>query len=220
MIEYYNRSTNNDRWIVDLYKGKKNGYFVEAGALDGISGSCTYTLEKYFDWKGLLVEPGKPFRALKKNRPNSICENLCISDKNGDVVFIDSNDSGFSGIKDKLIRMEERHQQRWSKPKDQWRAKGYKERMIDSITLYDLLEKHNAPGIIDYAAFDMEGSEYDALKNFPFDKYKIMAISIEGDTCKELLKSKGYTQVKNKFNTEAPWEYYFLHKDLYELTKT
>ena len=217
MIEYYNHPTYNDKWIVDLYKGKTEGYFFEAGALNGISGSCTYTLEKHFNWKGLLVEPGKHFRQLQKNRPNSICENLCVSDKNGEVVFIDSPDSGFSGIKDKLIRMEKRHLEKYGKPKDQWRAKGYKERRIESITFYDLLKKHGAPGIIHYAAFDMEGSEYDALKNFPFDRYKILAISVEGDSCNELLKSKGYTQVKNKFNTEAPWERYFIHKDFSDL---
>ena len=83
MIEYYNHLTNNDKWIVDIYKGKRNGYFVEAGALDGISGSCTYTLEKYFDWKGILVEPGIPFKNLIKNRRKSVCENLCIFNKNG-----------------------------------------------------------------------------------------------------------------------------------------
>jgi hypothetical protein len=50
-------------------------------------------------------------------------------------------------------------------------------------------------------------------KDFPFDKYKILAFSIEGDACTELLRGKGYKQVMNKFNTKAVWEQYFLHQD-------
>ena len=215
MVKYFNTPTNNDKWIIDLYKGKKGGFFFEAGALDGISGSCTYTLEKYFSWGGLLVEPGEHFEKLKKNRPNSICEKLCISDKNGRELFVYSKNSGFSGIKGKLIQMEKRHEKRWGKPKNQWRVNGYKEKIIESITFHSLLKKHKAPEIIDYVALDIEGSEYDVLKNFPFDSYKIMAISIEGDSCNELLKSNGYIQVKNKFNKDAPWEYYLLHKILH-----
>jgi hypothetical protein len=213
VIKSYNQLTHNDLWIIDLYKKKRDGYYVEAGALDGIGGSCTYTLEKFFGWTGLLVEPGTPFDALVKNRPGSICENVCITDNNGRVLFVDSNISGYSGIKEKLIHEDIKSRERWGKPRDQWESSGSKEKIIESITFYDLLKRHNAPIIIDYVAFDMEGSEYDALKNFPFEEYKIMAFSIEGDACNELLIAKGYKQIKNPFNTEAPWEYYFTHRD-------
>lgn len=215
IIEYYNYPTNNDKWIVDLFKGKEDGFFVEAGAFDGIHGSCTFTLEKFFNWRGLLVEPGTTFRALEKNRCRSICENVCLSDKNGTVLFVDSENSGYSGIKEKLIYIEEKHRLRWGKPKDQWKSGKFIERMVESITFYDLLKKHNAPEVIDYVAFDMEGSEYDTLKVFPFDQYKILAFSIEGDSCNELLISKGYIRVSNQFSTKAPWEYYFVHNDFY-----
>ena len=47
---------------------KKNGYFVEVGACDGITLSNSYLLEKKFGWKGLLCEPSKFFlKKLKKN---------------------------------------------------------------------------------------------------------------------------------------------------------
>jgi FkbM family methyltransferase len=214
MIEFYNQPTNNDKWIVDLYKEKRGGYFFEAGALDGVGGSCTYTLERNFSWRGILVEPGKPFKRLVKNRPNSLCLNVCISDRNGQVVFVESNVAGYSGIKDRLIFEERKHQERWGKPKDQWRTSGYSEKTIESITLYDLLKWNGAPKVIDYMALDMEGSEYDALKKFPFEEFKILALSIEGDACNGLLRSKGFVEDHNKFNEAAPWEYYFVHKDL------
>jgi hypothetical protein len=162
-----------------------------------------------------LVEPGKPFAGLKKNRKKSICVNVCLSDKNGRVLFVDSSDPGYSGIKECLIIEEKKKLERCGKPKDEWKKDGYTEKSIEAITFYDLLKSNNAPKTIDYVAFDMEGSEYNTLKYFPFDEYKILAFSIEGDSCDELLKTKGYRQVSNKFNTVAPWESYFLHEDFY-----
>jgi hypothetical protein len=219
MIEYHNQLTNNDRWVADLFRQKRGGYYVEAGALNGIDGSCTCTLEKSFGWTGLLVEPGKPFGALGKNRPGSICENACISDKNGIVLFVEAGNSGYSGIKENLIQQDLRHRARGWKPKNEWEASGYRERFVASITFFDLLKKHKAPRTIEYVAFDMEGAEYDALKKFPFAEYKILAFSIEGDTCTDLLLANNYRQVKNPFNSEAPWEHYFLHPDFHPLTE-
>jgi FkbM family methyltransferase len=211
-ISYFNKPTNNDQWVVDLFRQKRGGYFVEAGALDGIHGSCTYTLEKFFAWTGLLVEPGPPFPALVVNRPGSRCENVCISDRDGRVSFVIASDRGYSGIKEKLQQKDRNHRERWGKPKNEWEAPGYQETEIAAITFYNLLKKHNAPQTIEYVAFDMEGAEYDALKDFPFAEYRILAFSIEGDSCNELLAANGYRQVKNPFNTEAPWESYFLHR--------
>ncbi len=212
-IRFFNSPTHNDRWVVDLYHGKKSGYFVEAGALDGISGSCTYTLELYYQWTGILVEPGAPFGALAKNRPGSICENLCLADHNGPVRFVQASQAGYSGIKEKLLQKDLLHQQRWGTSKTEWQDGQPVEKEIAAVRFYDLLTSHHAPRIIHYVAFDMEGSEYSVLENFPFDQFKILAFSIEGDTCSELLNANGYRQVGNPFNTEAPWEHYYLHKD-------
>ena len=40
-----------------IFKGKRNGVFVEVGALDGFGASNTYFFEKERDWSGLLIEP-------------------------------------------------------------------------------------------------------------------------------------------------------------------
>jgi hypothetical protein len=86
------------------------------------------------------------------------------------------------------------------------------------MTLFELLRKH-ARRVIEYVALDLEGSEYDVLRKFPFEEYTIMALSIEGDACSKLLLARGYKEVANKFNTEAPWEHYFVHQDFQEETR-
>ena len=63
-----------DLAVIDFYKEKKDGFFVEIGAVDGIEISNTYLLETKYNWKGICVEaiPDK-FEKLVKNRPNSKC---------------------------------------------------------------------------------------------------------------------------------------------------
>jgi len=43
----------------------------------------------------------------------------------------------------------------------------------------DLLKKHNTPKIIDYLSIDTEGNEFEILKNFAFDKYIFLTITLE-----------------------------------------
>jgi hypothetical protein len=94
--------------VVDLFEGARCGFFVEAGALDGLAGNCTLTLERHFGWKVILVEPGLAFPALVVNRPGCICENVCLAGSSGIVLFVDASDSGYSGIMEKLSSMSAR----------------------------------------------------------------------------------------------------------------
>ena len=50
---------------------------------------------------------------------------------------------------------------------------------VKTLTLFDLLEKANAPKFIDYLSIDTEGSEYEILKNFDFSKYTFGLIDVE-----------------------------------------
>ncbi|MFM6203308.1 MAG: hypothetical protein ACKPE1_29960, partial [Dolichospermum sp.] len=64
-------------------------------------------LEKEFGWKGICVEPSDYFfEQLVRNRPNSICEQVCLSNQVGTVTFIEGSDETvspyLSGIKSNL----------------------------------------------------------------------------------------------------------------------
>src|SRR5450631_3924574 len=67
---HYRHDLGNDRWIVEcVYPGLRGGYFLEAGATNGVNGSATYELESALDWSGLCVEPIPwQFEQVKKFR--------------------------------------------------------------------------------------------------------------------------------------------------------
>ena len=47
----------NDR----IFKNKKNGYFIDIGAYDGVCFSNTLLYEEKFDWNGICIEPQEQF---------------------------------------------------------------------------------------------------------------------------------------------------------------
>ena len=208
-MEYTNQETKNDRWIVEhIFPGEYNKYFIEAGACGGIEASSCYVLEKHLRWRGICIEPNDDyFQQLVNNRPNSICENLCLSNQNKTVAYIKGDrvlHPMLGGIRANLIE----HRQYESETLDT-------EQVItkQALTLDTLLEKHHAPRTIHYLSMDIEGSELPVLEVFPFEKYNILAISIEGTQCNDLLFSQGYINVENPFNTER-YEQYFIHESI------
>lgn len=62
-----------DVYVLNVLKGKKNGFFVELGSNDPITISNTYVLEKDFDWSGIMIEyDPKYLDSYKDKRPKSI----------------------------------------------------------------------------------------------------------------------------------------------------
>jgi len=48
---------------------KRNGFFIEFGASNGVDHSNTYLLEKRFNWRGILAEPARIWhKSLEVNR--------------------------------------------------------------------------------------------------------------------------------------------------------
>ena len=71
-----NRSYN-EHFIWPIYI---EGFFIEAGALDGYFLSNTLWLEKVLGWTGLLVEPDEVnFNALKNNHRKAYIADACLS---------------------------------------------------------------------------------------------------------------------------------------------
>ncbi|MDT0688612.1 FkbM family methyltransferase [Salegentibacter sp. F188] len=180
---------------------KRNGYFVEFGATDGLSFSNSFILENEFGWNGILAEPAKCWHSeLLKNRGCFIEKDCIWSESGKEFSFNETEKAELSTISG--IEIEDNH--------GPLRNKG-KKYNITTISLIDLLDKYNAPPIIDYISIDTEGSEYQILQSFNFKKYKFRVISVEHnyspvrEKIYNLLIENGYCRVHTEFSLFHDW---------------
>ena len=162
--DYYN-DFRNDQFVNEyITRGKRNGYFIEIGACDGIECSSCYYFEKNLEWSGLAIEPARIYKdGLQKNRANPIFAAVSnvtssASDGNGNgAIFYENGVHMLSGLKTAL---------EMNKVGQDWTRISRSEYVVDTITLYDLCNQQNVPEYIDYCAMDCEGSEYEILETF------------------------------------------------------
>jgi len=183
-------------FVLDLLKNKKDGFFIEFGAYDGIQGSNTLELEQ-MGWNGILGEcDPRVIDLLKSNRPKSKIETSLIWSKSNESVIFHSIDGG------KLSTVHNVYE-KGAHPKVYMRNSI--EYNINTISLNDLLIKHNAPKKIDFVSVDVEGAEYEILHAFDFS-YEVDVWCIEHwmdfEKIKSLMESKGYI---HQYNYESWW---------------
>lgn len=69
----YNGQAEQDKFVLNILKNKRNGYFIEIGSNDPIYINNTYLLETQYNWKGIMIEYNSSFLESYKNiRSNSI----------------------------------------------------------------------------------------------------------------------------------------------------
>ncbi len=179
---------------------KKNGFFVEFGSYDGLIGSNSYLLEKFFNWNGILAEPSiSCHQKLKENR-SVIIETKCVwKSSDNEILF----NEPFSYKQMATIDSFSDKNQKFYKE-----GKRYK---VKTISLLDLLDINNAPKVIDYLSIDTEGSEYDILNAFDFEKYKFRVITCEHnftpmrEQIYNLLINKGYKRKLTNISRVDDW---------------
>lgn len=157
-----------DIFVLSMLGFKWEGFFIEFGAADGVKFSNTCLLEKKFGWSGIVAEPAKSWHpALKKNRGCTI-DYRCVWAVSGKRMnFIESSTPLLSTL------------EAFEHSDGRERRAGSDMYTVESISLTDLLDEHNAPQTIDYLSIDTEGSEFEILQNFDFSKYVIRVITVE-----------------------------------------
>jgi FkbM family methyltransferase len=172
------------------YLNFNNGFFIEAGANDGISQSNTFLYEKEFGWSGLLIEPNpsKCFQC-KNNRPNSIVENYALVSNNYQSDYIDG-DFSHEGYADSLMSMV-LDEGDWCDDILRDCKKTKKENFniikVPAISINKLIEKHNIKKI-DFFSLDVEGYEISVLNGFDIEKYLPTYMLIETTTFEDRKK--------------------------------
>ena len=182
------------------YLDFRDGYFVEAGAFDGLRGSNTKFLELYRGWNGALVEPlPEEFLKLKKNRSKKTArfqKALVSFEFDHDTVTILSAGmmSTVPHVSNELPDAEAH-----AKAGRSFLGGGIAEEIeVPTSTLNDLLKECNAPKIIDFMSLDVEGNELAALQGLDHSEFRFRYILVEAwarEKLLEFLGSKGYVLV-------------------------
>lgn len=192
-----------DLQVIEYFKYKTFGYFVELGAGDGKDLSNTYLLEHCYGWNGLLIEPNPiHFDALIQNRPSSTCvSQLCSSEPGLTKTFVLADH--LSGITDNIVK--------YTHILDE---NSYPTIILETTTLTQVLDSVGAPRIIDYLSLDTEGSELDILKGIDFNRYTFLYICVEHNDIesnrqdiRQLLESNGYAWYRENNNVDDDYIY-------------
>ena len=181
-----------DKWLLHKTNFKRQGYFVDIGAGDGVIGSNTFLLEKFYNWQGICVDPNPTFLKSLCGSRDCLVSDLAVYKHSGKVLpfkYLHQHRAEFIGwhFRSGL----EEHVDKTSVQFDDHR--------VFSITLNDLLHLYDAPKEIDYISIDTEGSEVDILDNFNFNEYDIKYFTVESNNEENRNKVIDIMR-KNKYN--------------------
>ena len=203
----YQSQKHQDKWIIEeVFPSKKGGFFVDLAASNGIHFNNTYVLEKDYDWNGICIEPNPLFlNELSDNRSCTIVP-YCIDSIEREISFrIDNLELGGIIDKDTDNNYSKRSEELYYSKKHNGII------TLNTKTLEQILDELNAPSIIDYLSLDVEGAETRILRNFPFEKYIFLAMTIERPSVElnYLLKKHGYVFVKN-----SKKDFFYVHQSI------
>lgn len=191
---------NQDKYLeTNIFKGYKNGFYVDVGSHDGISINNTLYFEKNNNWTGINIEPiKKVFDKLVINRPNNINLNCAVCNNDGETDFLCN--TGYtemiSGIKDNF---DMRHFYRLHR-ENQLMGSTTEVIKVKTKKLETILDENNI-NHINYLSIDVEGAEFEVIKSINFDKVFIDVIGFENNyndvsvPIVEYLENKGFITI-------------------------
>ena len=186
-----------EEYVINYFKNKKNGCFIELGGLDGIRHSNTYKLEYEYGWKGIIIEPSPTlYTELVTNR-NVYTENVLVGEsQQNNVNFLHIDDKtkciGLQGIPENYNK---KHTARIKRELGESKSKIIQMKMD---TLQNICDKYHLVDI-DYLSLDVEGSELNVLQGIDFKRLNIKVIGVEinyiesKDAIFNLLTQNNYT---------------------------
>ena len=196
-----------DLFVLSQLEFKRNGFFVEFGACDGLSLSNTFLLENEFEWDGILAEPARVWHESLRTHRRALISTKCVWSHSGETLMFNQTDvAGLSTIAS-------------FSQADRWAA----ERLngfqydVETISLNDLLASAGAPDRMDYLSIDTEGSELRIFQTFDFSRYRFSVITCEHNftparqAIAELLTRHGYVRQHENLSQFDDW---YIHQDV------
>ena len=188
---------NEDTAVLNYFKDKKNGFYVDVGCYHPTHRNNTYLLHKE-GWSGVNIDTSEfSIDLFNHMRPKDLNYNCAVSNKN-EVI--------------KLFYQKELSQLSTTE-RDQAEIVfqgNIKEKEVQAFTLDEILNRDRFKDIkIDFLDIDVEGADLKVLEGLSFDRFKPELVCVEIHT-KEIKQSDIYKFLINK-NYELLWSGVFSH---------
>ena len=191
--------SGQDGAVAGLLNQHQNGFFVDLAANDATILSNTFALERDLNWGGLCIEANPMYWERLSYRKCKIVGAVVGKDRMQEVKFrmVRAESGGIEGedfdnSPSKIL-----------KPGKMAAVDRY------TVPLLEVLERFDAPRVIDYLSLDVEGAEYFVMKDFPFGRYtmKIMTVERPKQELVDLFYANGYRYLagNNKWGIETLW---------------
>ena len=188
---------NEDTAILNYFKDKKNGFYVDVGCYHPIHRNNTHLLHMQ-NWSGVNIDTSQfSIDLFNFMRPKDLNYNCAISDKNKNIkLFYQKKLSQLSTIEkgqaESVFQGE------------------IKEKEIEAFTLDEILSRDKyKDSKIDLLDIDVEGADLKVLRGLSFDKFKPELVCVEIHA-KEIEKSDIYNFLIDK-NYKLLWSGVFSH---------
>ena len=188
---------NEDIAVLEYFKDKKNGFYIDVGCHHPIYINNTYLLYKQ-SWSGINIDVSQfSIDLFNYMRPHDLNYNCAVSNKNEIVkLFFQKEFSQLSTIES-------------NQAKTVFQG-NIKEKNIQAFTLDEILNRDKYKNTkIDFLNIDVEGADLKVLEGLSFDKFKPELVCIEIHV-KEIKQSDIYKFLINK-NYELLWSGVFSH---------
>jgi len=156
-----------DLKVIDFFKRKKKGFYVDIGCYHPIEGNNTYLLFKK-GWNGINADVNSlSIELFKKARKNDYNTNVAVSNQKKRLkIYFRKKINMLNTSDQKLAKIHFRN--------------GFQSKFVQSNSLNTIIKASRfRKKKIDFLNIDVEGSELSVLKSLDFKKYKPKLICIE-----------------------------------------
>ena len=188
---------NEDSVVLEYFKDKRNGFYVDVGCYHPIHRNNTYLLHKK-NWNGINIDTSQlSIDLFNYMRPKDLNYNCAVSNKNEIIkLFYQKELSQLSTIeKDQAKKVFQGN---------------IREKNIQAFTLDEILSRDKYKNNkIDFLDVDVEGADLKVLEGLSFNKFQPELVCVEIHK-KKIKESDIYNFLTNK-NYELLWSGIFSH---------
>ena len=170
--ERYFSQAGQDKRIKDaFFRNRKDGFFLEIGAFDGVTGSNCLHFEKFMGWDGIAAEPSRTqYKFLEKNRRcQTVNKAVGFSGDTVEFVEVVEGPAMLSGVNSEDFAMTKT----FLDNDDASRTITYD---VETVSVMEMVGDRS---LVDFMSLDIEGAEMKVLESIDFDRVQMRVIAVE-----------------------------------------